>query len=233
MAELVVCVEGKTEAVFVRDLISSHLSMYGITTIPRYLGKTRGGIRKWEAVSKDLKNEIRGGKMVTTMFDYYGLPNDWPGRATSTTVPMAERASHIQLAIIEHLKTELGASFQESRFVPYIQLHEFEALLFSQPAVLAQELATRSNSDPASLLKQIEAIMAECKKPELINDSPQTSPSHRLVNLVRNYNKVLFGNAIAAQIPLDTMRQECPHFDSWIRSLEQLGCTSEAEPAQE
>ncbi|WP_420461729.1 DUF4276 family protein [Candidatus Palauibacter sp.] len=43
----------------------------------------------------------------------------------------------------------------------------------------------------------------------------------RIVELVPRYQKPLHGVLAALEIGLETMRSECPHFDGWLRRLEE------------
>lgn len=94
-------------------------------------------------------------------------------------------------------------------------MHEFEGLLFSDPAILAQKLTVAEDD--------IRQIVTECGKPEEINDSIQTAPSKRLDALVAGkYRKTTQGIAIARAIGLTKIRQVCPHFNQWVNQLENL-----------
>jgi hypothetical protein len=93
-------------------------------------------------------------------------------------------------------------------------MHEFEALLFSEPLILAEKLHVEPQC--------IRQILAECGSPEEINDNPATAPSKRISALMRGYQKIAMGKKIAETTGLAVMRRQCPHFDSWLKQLEQL-----------
>ena len=101
------------------------------------------------------------------------------------------------------------------RFVPYVVMHEFEGLLFSDPDRFAQSLGK------PDLTSGFQAIRAEFQTPEDINDSPDTAPSKRVLNLYQGYQKPLMGTLAMEEIGLDTVRGACPLFDAWIAVLEQ------------
>jgi hypothetical protein len=65
--------------------------------------------------------------------------------------------------------------------------------------------------------------VAQCGEPELVNDSPATAPSKRLLSACPTYQKTLHGPALVERIGLAAIREECPHFDSWLGWLESLG----------
>lgn len=103
----------------------------------------------------------------------------------------------------------------QSRFIPYIQLHEFEGLLFSNVDVY-ERVIPKGDLVGVEELKQAAATF---ENPELINNSPDTSPSHRLERIVRGYDKVVYGNYLAESIGLNKIRERCPGFNRWMDSL--------------
>ena len=112
------------------------------------------------------------------------------------------------------VSTDMGASFDQDRFVPFVVMHEFEALLFSDCAAFARAIGR-----PA-LSGSFQAIRDQFDSPEDINDSPTTAPSKRVQELIPGYEKPLYGNLAALGIGLDTIRRACPHFAEWLGMLE-------------
>ena len=110
----------------------------------------------------------------------------------------------------------MGNGFDQNRFVPYVMMHEFEALLFSDCAAFGRGIG-RPDLDSA-----FQEIRDAFGNPEEIDDSPETAPSKRVERLVRGYEKPLLGTLAALEIGLATMRRECPHFGSWLDRLKQL-----------
>jgi Domain of unknown function (DUF4276) len=110
----------------------------------------------------------------------------------------------------------MGKNFDVSRFVPFVVMHEFEALLFSDCAAFSSAI---SRPDARSRFEQIRRGLAT---PEEINDSPATAPSKRIIRVVPEYDKVRLGASAILEIGLPKIRQECPHFDAWITRLENL-----------
>jgi len=111
---------------------------------------------------------------------------------------------------------EMGAGFERARFLPFVVIHEFEGLLFSDCARFA-----RGVGHP-ELLPRLQKIREAFETPEQINDSPTTAPSKRVEGLIPGYQKPLQGNLAALEVGLDAIRAECPHFRSWLEALEQL-----------
>jgi len=141
------------------------------------------------------------------MFDLYALFDEFPG-----TVEARKKMNRRER--VEILEQSLASEMADSRLIPYIQLHEFEALLFADCTVLGAyyELPEKGN--------EARRIMQQAGGPEAVNDGPQTAPSKRIASLFPGHQKRLDGPAIVDRIGLATIRQQCQHFDGWIKSLE-------------
>jgi hypothetical protein len=152
------------------------------------------------------------------MVDYYGLPQTgdraWPGRAEAGTLPVAEKPTCVENALFADIANELGGEFEARRFLPFVVMHEFEGLLFSDCAAFAEAIAR------SQLAQQLRDIRQQFATPEEINDSPVTAPSKRVEELVSGYEKPLLGTLAAIRIGLATIRRECPHFRDWLERLE-------------
>jgi len=215
-------VEGQTEETFIREIVSPLLATGDVVISATTPGHRRaqGGVQHWGCTKKELLRYLKEdtGRFVTTMFDYYRLPSDWPGRDEAKRKKLiSTKAEEIERAIHADVCGELGGSFDGARFLPYIQMHEFEALLFSSTGVLAEAVP------PPNLQARLDAIVQECGEPEGIDDDPETAPSKRICALVPGYQKVVHGINAAKRIGLPMMRERCPHFAQWLEKLEQLG----------
>ena len=213
-------VEGEAEVTFVKEVLLPHFIQREIYLLPRRLGKPRHkrGVCAYSLAQREilvtLKQEAQA--FCTTMFDYYAMPPDWPKRNEARRKPFADRAVMIEVAMLTDISDQLGNRFKRSRFIPYVQMHEFEALLFSDPKLLAEGLELSDCSATQSIRDQFQS-------PEEINDSQQTAPSKRITALYRGYSKVTDGVLISQRIGLNAMRTQCPHFNGWIAKLEALG----------
>ena len=228
MSRLLLHVEGQTEETFVNDVLAPHLSDRGYDSVrARLVGNARqrdrcGGIRDWNAVRRDITNHLKEdpGSFATTMVDYYGLPRSgqraWPGRARASTLPFAQRAGAVEAALLADIGREMGGGFDPNRFVPYVMMHEFEALLFSDCQQFGKGIGR------PDLAESFQGIRDQFASPEEIDDSPETAPSKRVESLVAGYQKPLLGILAALRIGLDAMRLECPHFAMWLSRLEAL-----------
>lgn len=223
MPRLLVHVEGQTEETFVKEVLRPHLYSCGYESVSaRIVGnaRQRGGIRSWKSVRDGILNHLKEdiGAVITTMVDYYGLPQTsgkaWPGRAEAGTLAFEQRARSVEDALLTDVCREMGRNFDSSRFIPFVVMHEFEGLLFSNCSLFAKGI------EKPDLAPKFQAIRDQFSNPEEINDSPITAPSKRVQELVPGYEKPLLGTLAILEIGLDKIRSECPHFRSWIERLE-------------
>jgi hypothetical protein len=151
------------------------------------------------------------------MFDFYALPDSWPGRTEARQAPFSQKAAIVESAVKKDLLSEIGTSFNGSRLRPYIQMHEFEALLFSEPATICAVLRSPKSTG------EVQAIRDGFQNPEEINDDSTTAPSKRLCKLFADYRKRTHGLIAAQRIGIDAMRRDCPHLAEWVKMLESVG----------
>jgi hypothetical protein len=227
MTRLLVLVEGQTEETFVNQVLATHLYGQGYSSVSaRIMGNARqrsrrGGVRPFESFRNDAFRHLRSdsGAIVTSMVDYYGLPRTgsrgWPGRDEAIRLAIGQRATHVEQAMHANICSELGPRFDPRRFVPYVMMHEFEAMLFSDCALFGDAIARKD------IIPSMQAMRNELASPEEINDSPQTAPSKRILDLVPGYQKPTMGVFGILAIGLDRVRAECPHFHDWVETLEQ------------
>ncbi len=224
-----VLVEGQTEEGFVNRILGPDLAASGvfvdahrITTGRRHGEIHRGGFVQYDHLARDLslwmKQDQSKDSWFTTMVDFYRLPTDFPGLAgLSQHLPTAGRIRRLEAALADDVAQRLNSLPVCSRFIPYIQLHEFEALLFSAPTAFVEAFP-----DDEGLVKGVTAIRNQFATPEDIDEGPTTTPSKRILNLVRDYQKPVAGLLIAERIGLAVMRSACPHFDEWLTRLAAL-----------
>ena len=214
--------EGQTEFRFVKEVLFKHLQPLGIfcdvrsvLTSKEY--KKRGGMTTYSKAKKDIQQWIKHDNSAdtrfTTMFDYYALPNDFPGYSDAKKLNNPyDKVAYIEEAFAENMN--------DNRFIPYLQLHEFEALLYSDLDVLLLEYENKK--------KEIELLKHELSQspyndnPELINDRYEASPSHRIKSLIPEYKKSSSGALLTDLIPIDLLREKCKHFNEWLAKLELL-----------
>lgn len=220
MSRLLILVEGQTEEGFVNDVLAPHLSGFGVFANATMI-KTKGsGIGRWEGALNRIIRLLKqdSGQIVSTMVDYYRMPRDWPGRDTtppSGSTP-SQIAEPIERSMLASVGRDMGGDFNPSRFVPYVMMHEFEAILFSDCAVFGDEVGR------CDLADAFQAIRDEFATPEAIDDSPQLAPSKRILARIPLYRKSMMGPQVAQRIGLAAIRGECPHFGDWLGQLEGL-----------
>lgn len=176
----------------------------------------------YEHLARDLKlwmkQDQNADSWFTTMVDFYALPGNFPGFATlPPDLSALEQVTRLEATLWQDIMERLDGLPVSRRFIPYIQLLEFEALLFSDPAGFQEAFPDR----PAAVA-QLTAIRAQFSSPEDIDDDPRTAPSKRILDVLPDYQKPVAGLLIAEQIGLEKIRAECRHFDDWLARLIEL-----------
>lgn len=221
MTDVVVVTEGQTEEAFVGKILAEELGSRNVFLSTRLIKTSRtskGGALRRDRVVRALRNTLRerGDTYVTTFFDLYGLPADFPGvqEARREADPI-ERARAIERELREIVLTE--SACREDRFVPHVQPCEFEGLLFSDPDAIAA-----SRPEWQMHAESLRKARAGAPSPEHINDGRDTHPSARLRGLKPQFVKTRDGPALIARITIQRVRSECTHFREWLERLEGL-----------
>lgn len=215
----VIC-EGQTEEMFVNELLAEAFIAKNICLIPSLIGKPghKGGNFKFERLLTDVRARLLSDRdaYCTTFFDFYGLPEDFPGKKEAKLqVGIVRKADHLLAELTKQLQVKLGEEALR-RFIPYVQMYEFEGLLFSNTEKLALGI-NQMNIEGA-----LQKIRDAFDSPEEINNSPLTAPSKRIENLYSAYDKPIHGSLAAMEIGLEGIRRECQQFDAWLKSIESL-----------
>lgn len=184
MIRLKLLVEGQTEETFVRDVLAPHYLPQQIFITPIIILTSfghRGGVKHYGKIRHQLIRLCREdpGCYVSTLFDLYGLPGDFPGENSPAYFVFCTGCQ--KAGYLEH---QWAADINETNFIPNLLTHEFEALLFTAPEKFADWI-DNSTSAIASLKKTAQ----QCGTPEEINDSPQTAPSKRIKTAMPHYKK--------------------------------------------
>ena len=207
-----IVVEGPTEEKFIKKIVGSYLLSKGIQIIPIVLH----GDVKFDRVKGDVIKSLKDRKTnaVSYFVDYYGL-KEWPEKnaiqANSTPQQIADILNN---AAKNNICKEAGDDLNPSqRFIPFMVVHEFETLLFSDSKILAEELGIQQDN--------VDDVLNEFGgSPENINNSPETAPSKRLERWKANYKKTVDGISIAEKIGLSAIREKCLLFDNWLTAIE-------------
>jgi hypothetical protein len=162
-----------------------------------------------------MKQDQNRDSWFTTMIDLYHLPTNFPGRATlAPNLSPGDRAACLEAELGKDVAERLQHLPVSRRLIPYIQLHEFEALLFSNPTGFMEAFPGNFTA-----VEHFAAIRAKFQNPEEINDGPNTAPSKRILDILPEYQKAVAGLLIAQRIGLGAIRRECPHFDEWLTRI--------------
>ncbi|GHT92537.1 hypothetical protein FACS1894116_02890 [Betaproteobacteria bacterium] len=214
MTRLLMLVEGQSENFFVKRTLAPHLESHGVYVQSSVVwtkrlpggGGFRGGVSGWNQILKSLRHLTHDGNAwVSTLLDFYGLPEDFPGLREARGVG----AAHDRVATLE---ARFKAELKYQRFIPFLALHEFEAWLFSAPETV------EAHFGQATLADKLRSAGA----PELINHGVTTHPKARLRSLVSRYEETSDGPTLLEKIGIETVRKACPHFDGWLKRLEDL-----------
>ncbi len=211
MKRLFIVVEGQTEEAFIKELVSPYFMQNEIYDIRPVLIQTskghKGGFVNYEHLKNDLFRLLKSqgqDVIVTTFVDFFRCPK------LPNQNDIDKLSSNIQK--VEAMEKSIYDDINDRRFIPYIQLHEFEALLFSSSNGFEMYFEDQ-------IAKEIQGIIDSFDNPEDINSSPETAPSKRLIRIIPYYDKVIYGNIVALEIGLPTILSKCPRFRRWINSL--------------
>jgi hypothetical protein len=213
MTRVYLFVEGQTEEAFVNELLVPHYARIGLYLSPilvRTSQSSRGGVVSYAKVRPQIDKLCKqdAGAHVSTLFDLYALPGDFPGKGDPSYSALANGQSKA-----DFLEAELKRDIRHRNFIPNLIVHEFEALLFTQIDAFQEW----TDDDLESL-----RAARNVAQPEDINDNPHTAPSKRILDVMPGYQKTVHGPLIAIDIGLDAIRAVCPHFDRWLKSIEEL-----------
>jgi len=210
---LYIVVEGQTEEEFVNELLAPFLRQHDIYVFPVIIHTSKGhkgGFVNYQHLKNDVNRLLSSqGRdvIVTTFVDFFRCP-DLPEKESWSNI-----TNHVEQ--VERMETALKNDIQDRRFFPYIQLHEFEALLFSSGDGFRKYFNRQVNEANQGIVESYE-------NPEDINSAPETAPSKRLLRIVPEYDKVMYGNMIALEIGIDTILNRCQRFRNWLETLIKL-----------
>lgn len=216
MTRIYLLVEGQTEEAFVRELLEPYYARLGLYLTPIIVRTSpgyKGGVVSYAKIKPQILRLCRQdeGAYVTTLFDVYALPQDFPGK-TDDAYPSAG-SGHQKATFLE---AQLAQDIAQANFISNLMVHEFEALLFVDTGKFAVWV------DNYKIVISLGDQAQKYTTPEDINDSLQTAPSKRILAAMPSYQKTFHGPLIACEIGLDAMRNACPHFNEWLVKIEAL-----------
>jgi hypothetical protein len=220
MTRVYVVVEGFTEESFVTNVLAEVLWPRQVYLKPIVLGPPghKGGNTNYARVKKDVVVLLKQDPSAycSTMLDFYGLGRGFPGMPLEPNLPNLDKVARVERAVKADIVAQVPHLRPDVRFVPYLQLHEYEGLLFSDPVAFAAGIGQRH------LSREFERIRGRFATPEDINDDSDTAPSKQVLGAYPAYRKILDGTPAARAVGIERMRQECPHFRDWVERLEAL-----------
>ncbi len=227
MINIFVVVEGQSEESFVKNILKPYFARKDIFLKPEQVitGKDKhgtvckGGGNSYTLYKKHIKNRLKDcakqkNCYITTMIDLYGLPNDFPKLNETKQTNVYEKVQMLEKNFFD----DIGAD----NFIPYIQLHELETLLYCDIDKICDEFF---DLNIKNLKEQITKNIQEFDNIELINNSKETSPSKRLNRLTKQAycgRKITSSTSILNKIDINVMLQRCEHFRKWIERLNML-----------
>ncbi len=227
MKNLQIIVEGSSEETFVNDVMVKHFAPLNIFISARKIRTgwdkinkkpAKGGLLKYIKFRNDVLRWIesdrgRANTFYTSFIDLYAFPKD---AQSPYTTQIQNIAGHYQK--ITALEAAISQDINYPNFIPYVQLHEFEALVLVDP----DRLITMYPDGQTGINKLKRAIGN--MNPEEINESSQSAPSKRIIQYLPNYEgqKAQVGPLVAEDIGLTALRNNCPHFNDWITKLENI-----------
>lgn len=214
---IIIC-EGPTEKEFCTDVLQPFFTPKNVQLQLPLIKKSGGGIVAWPVIKKQIESHLKSDTtaIVTTLIDYYGIyeKHEYPSWTIAHQNPhKTERMDILEQGMLNDIADDI-----RFRFIPYIQLHEFEGLLFTDLNVFNRNFLPQEFHDKPKFTE----IFSQFTNPEDINDSPTTAPSKRLLKHIKGYNKIVYGSILAQETGLQQIRTKCPRFNNWVTKIESL-----------
>ena len=215
MKRLIIICEGQTEQEFCNVLLAPFFSQIGISLQAPLIKKSHGGIVNWDSLKSEIEKYLCCEKdvLLTTLIDYYGIEASHRFPQWNKAQEIVDKCKRLDF-IEEAMKNDIDENLCV-RFMPYIQLHEFEGLLFNNKEVFYNQIAAEELVGK----DELESVFNDFDNPEMINNSVETSPSHRLERIIKGYNKIVYGVCLAEAIGLAQIREKSPRFNRWLDIL--------------
>lgn len=218
MERIIIICEGPTEEEFCKKTLTPYFQKQQIYVQSPLIKHSNGGIVRWNILKKQIENHLKQDTTahVTLLIDYYGLYQKYEFPGWEESLAIIDKNSRL-----DFLEQKMSESIEENlryRFIPYMQLHEFEGILFYNLEIFDLLF----NDDEILDREELEAIFREFDNPEMINNCPDTAPSKRLKRIIKGYNKIVYGNILAEAIGLTGIKAKCPRFNNWITILSSI-----------
>jgi hypothetical protein len=215
MRGIYILCEGQSEEEFVNSILRPYLNRFEIYDVRPILMSTSKGNKGGDVTYSRLKINIEkllnseANILVTTFIDFFRLKTDFPNHEESLLILN-------KFEKVDFLENSISIEIKNERFIPYIQLHEFEGLLFSSSKGFEYLPNLTKNN-----LKKLTEYVNEKENPELLNGGELTAPSKRLEHLIPGFdkNKPFYGCIIAGENSIEVVLERCERFRNWTNSL--------------
>lgn len=189
-----VLVEGETEYRFIKQ-INGHFRRFSLSLRP-IIVETRsgftGGFVKYSKLRKQLFELIdnKGAIATTMLFDFYRFHTK--DKIFSGIKRTNRDCYELVVDFEKAIENDIGSRIRGKVFIPFLFLHELEALLFVSP----DRIATLFPGHIKEIAKEIQKIKTKHKNlPETIDDNVATSPSHRISDLIQKHSGRNYSNS--------------------------------------
>lgn len=214
MKRLIIICEGQTEREFCQTVLAPELLKHGVSTDAPLIKHSHGGVVPWTFIKDQIERHLKQDNAhVSMLIDYYGIKDAFGFPGWEEAKAIADKTDKMHF-LFQKMSEDIAAPLRY-RFIPYMQLHEFEGLLFSNVSVF-------NDNFPYVDITPLQDAVNSFGTPEMINNSAATAPSKRLIKVIPEYDKVLDGSFLAMEIGLSTIRSHCPIFDGWVKQLETI-----------
>lgn len=222
MITVYVLTEGQSEEAVIKTAIQPILAENHIYLIPFCMNTSKhhkGGAVNFARLSTNIQRLLKQQSdcYISTFLDFYALDTSFPSFSDFQAIPdIYGKIEQLESALHQAVIQQTGCN--PTRFIPHIQPHELEALLFSDVEKFA-------NVEPnwGNFVQSLQDVYDKFGSPEYINDSPQTAPSKRLEQMLSpKYKKTTHAPLLAQKIGLYKIENECQHFHQWLEKIRQL-----------
>jgi len=214
MKRVIIICEGETEREFCKNVLAPHLFHHDIFIQPPLIKRSMGGIVRWSILKKEIETHLlEPNVIVSTLIDYYGLYQKYNFPSWSEGEKIVDKNARMDF-LETAMKEDISDTIRH-RYIPYLQLHEFEGLLFND----IQHFYDQVPKAELVGLAELKQTFADYTNPEMINNNKETSPSQRLKRIIKGYNKPLYGHYFAEAIGIDQIRAKSPRFNQWVEKI--------------
>lgn len=213
MKRVIIICEGPTEQEFCTEILGVELAKHDVYVEAPVIKHSHGGIVPWSTFKRQILKHLQEGEVYVSMLvDYYGIREQFGFPGWEEAKGIVDKTERLHF-LLDQMSEDIPAEYRY-RYIPYIQLHEFEGLLFS-------DIQAFFKSFPEDEIKfdELQAAVDSFETPELINNSAETAPSKRLINAIPDYDKIVYGNCVAMDMGLEKIREKCPLFNEWVEKL--------------